>query len=175
MDKLHFSQVKAYQEAGFKALQDWAQSLALEPMEESDTKETFVKRCILGSSKASPPNWKGIEKSQQIVSDEIQKRASETYDKYHPETTDGEVEPSEGEGETEGSEEGEADMEEEQEASAQKTAGSSFTPKIKNKLQNKPRNKVVKKKATGAKGGMRKKFTGNRRGKKGAGGNNKTG
>jgi hypothetical protein len=174
---LHLSQVKAYKEAGLKALQDWAQSLALEPMEDSDTKESFVKRCILASSKSQPPNWKVIENPKQISMDEIQKRAAETYEKYRPEGTDGEVEPSEGEGETEGepSEEGEADTEEEMDTADQKTAENAFTPKIKNKLKNKPRNKVPRKKGNGAKGGMRKPFAGNRRGKKNTGGNNKSG
>lgn len=160
-----------------KALRDWAQSLALEPMEDSDTKESFVKRCILASSKFPPPNWKVIENPKQIVTNEIQKRAAETYEKYRPEGTDGEVEPSEGEGETEGepSEEGEADTEEEMETADQKTPDNGFTPKIKNKLKNKPKNKVARKKGNVAKGGIRKPFAGNRRGKKNAGGNNKGG
>eukprot|EP00980_Cylindrotheca_fusiformis_P012240 scaffold2983_cov123-Cylindrotheca_fusiformis.AAC.10 len=174
VDKLHQSQVKAYQEAGLKALREWAQTLALEPMDDGDTKETFVKRCLLASTKSSPPNWKGLTNPKQIISEEVQKRATEVYEKYRPENSEGEAEPSEGEGETEGEPSEEGETEEEADGADQKAADSSFTPKTKNKLKNKTRNKVAKKKGTGAKGGMRKNFTGNRRGKKAAAANSKS-
>ena len=86
-------------------------------MEDSDTKEIFVQRCIaaLGTGKVQVPNWKGLEISK-VVNSEIKKRAEETYDKYHPveeeeDDEDGEVEASEGEEPSEG----EGDTEEEME------------------------------------------------------------
>jgi hypothetical protein len=175
---LHQSQVKAYREAGLKALKDWAQSLSLEPMEDSDTKESFSKRCVLASRSHEVPNWSGILESSKIVSLEIQRRALETYEKYHPVgeqvEEDRGAEPSEGEeGEAEPSE-GEAETEEEIETTEQKAAETASATKPKNKAHaktNKQKNKVAaRKKGNAAKGAMRKNFGAHRRGKKNAAG-----
>ena len=94
--------MKAYQEAGTKALNEWAEALSLEPMEEGDSKETFVRRCVLALRKAEAPLWPGVENSKQIIREKVQKRALETFEKYHPEgSEEGEAEPTEGEGDTE--------------------------------------------------------------------------
>ena len=63
------------------------------------------------------------------------------------------------------------------ETGEQKTTESAVTPKIKNRVnaKNKQKNKVARKRGNAAKGGMRKPFVGNRRGKKNVGGNNKNG
>ena len=181
--------MKAYQEAGTKALNEWAEALSLEPMEEGDSKETFVRRCVLALRKAEAPLWPGVENSKQIIREKVQKRALETFEKYHPEgSEEGEAEPTEGEGDTEPEqgEDGEAmtaeedeeegeeeDGEEEDGEVEQKTDNPGSAPKAKNKVNNKnvQKKKVVRKKGSNAKGGVRKNFTGNRRGKKNAPGN----
>mmetsp|Transcript_18181 Transcript_18181/g.45008 ORF Transcript_18181/g.45008 Transcript_18181/m.45008 type:complete len:199 (-) Transcript_18181:1751-2347(-) len=180
-ENLHESQVKAYKEAGTKALKEWADALALEPMEEGDSKETFVQRCVLSLRKAEPPLWPGVEGPKKFIREEVQKRALATFEKYHPEgSEEGEAEPSEGEGDTEPeqSEEGEAMTEEEdgeeEDGEVEQKAGKPATaPKVKNKVNNRnnQKKKVVRKKGAGAKGGIRKNFAGNRRGKKNVPGN----
>ena len=169
-DTLHESQVKAYREAGVKALEEWAGALSLEPMEDGDSKETFVRRCVLAIRKAKAPLWPGVENSKQLIREQVQKRALETFEKYHPEgSEEGEAEPSEGEGDTEPeqSEDGEA-MTEEEEGEEEdgevekKTEKPASAPKVKNKVSNKnnQKKKIVRKKGAGAKGGMRKNFNG---------------
>jgi len=87
MDKLHQLQVKAYRDAAVQSVKEWANKFPLQPMEEGDSKIAFVNRCIASIIKASGansfPNWK-IENSKLIVMNEIRKRASATYEKYHP-------------------------------------------------------------------------------------------
>ncbi|KAL3945659.1 MAG: hypothetical protein SGBAC_000227 [Bacillariaceae sp.] len=185
VDNLHEAQVKAYKEAGTKALKEWAEALSQEPMEEGDSKDTFVRRCVLAIRKAEPPLWPGVENAKSLIREEIQKRALATFEKYHPEgSEEGEAEPSEGDGGTEEgeqSEDGEAmteeeDGEEEEGEVEQKPGKPAAAPKVKNKVNNKnpPKKKVVRKKGPGAKGGMRKNFAGNKRGKKNAPGNKTT-
>ncbi|CAJ1949779.1 unnamed protein product [Cylindrotheca closterium] len=131
LDALHESQVNAYKEAGTKALKEFAEAMSLEPMEEGDSKETFVRRCVLAIRKTELPLWPGIENFKKLVREEVQKRALATFEKYHPAEGSEELktepsaesgaepgaEPSEGEGEVEGdtepdqSEEGEAEGE----------------------------------------------------------------
>ena len=90
-------------------MNEWAQAFPLEPIEDSDTKEIFVQRCIaaLGTGKVQVPNWKGLEISK-VVNSEIKKRAEETYDKYHPVEEEEDDEDGEEEGEVEEEVEGEA-------------------------------------------------------------------
>lgn len=97
LEELHQSQVKAYREAATRAIQSWATALPLEPMEENDTEETFVDRCVSAlvssgnsgdattSSAASPmiPSWK-LDSAKALASDEIRKRAKAVYVRYHP-------------------------------------------------------------------------------------------
>lgn len=87
MDKLHQSQVKAYRDAAIQFVKEWAQKFPLQPMEEGDSKIAFVNRCIASITKASGanslPNWK-IENTKLTAMNEIRKRASVTYEKYHP-------------------------------------------------------------------------------------------
>jgi len=178
---LHESQVKAYREAGTKALEEWADALSLEPMDEGDSKEIFVRRCVLAIRKAEAPLWPGVENSKQLIREKVQNRAMETFEKYHPQASEeGGAEPSEGEGDTEPeqSEDGEAlteeeDGEEEDGEVEQKTEKPASALKVKNKVNNKniPKKKVVRKKATAAKGGKHKNFPANRRGKRNAPGN----
>ena len=60
MEKLHQSQVKAYHEAAMKSVKEWASSFPLQPMEEGDTKISFVNRCIASTvmTANTMPNWK---------------------------------------------------------------------------------------------------------------------
>jgi hypothetical protein len=97
LDDLHQSQVQAYREAATEAIQSWAMSAPLEPMEEHDTEEAFVDRCVSAlvkgkrganaSSSSSPspplPNWK-LDDIEALAGDEIRKRARAVYEKYHP-------------------------------------------------------------------------------------------
>jgi len=182
---LHESQVKAYKEAATKSLKVWAEASALEPMEEGDSKDTFTRRCVLASRKAEAPSWPGSDNSKQVIREELQQRALATFEKYHPEGSEGEVEPSEGEGEGETEpeqsgeegEEKEEDMTEDEDGEIEPTPEKTGPPqKVKNKVnnrnQNKQKNKVVRKKVIAVKGGPRKNFAGNRRGgKKNAPGN----
>ena len=143
-------------------------------MEDSDTKEIFVQRCIaaLGTGKVQVPNWKGLEISK-VVNSEIKKRAEETYDKYHPveeeeDDEDGEVEASEGEEPSEG----EGDTEEEMDTGGQK-ASESTASKTKNKLNTAKNKRLLKEKiAARKKGNMAKRKAFPKRGKKNPGGNN---
>lgn len=194
---MHKKQVKAYLEAAQKALEEWAvATIPLEPMEDTDTKESFVQRCIATLAKLQilPPNWKGGIPVSKVVSSTIKKRAEETFDKYHPVGNDdddndnnddeqqdqededlGDVEPSEGEAP---SSETEGDTEEEMDTAGgqQKPAESTASKTIKNKL-NTAKSKRLQKIATRKKGNMakRKVFlnTNNKRGgKKNPGSNN---
>lgn len=85
MDKLHQSQVKAYREAAVQSVKEWASSLPLQPMEEGDTKITFVNRCITSINAAAEamPNWK-LDNAKVAAMNEIRKRAITTFEKYHP-------------------------------------------------------------------------------------------
>jgi len=87
MDKLHQSQVQAYRETAGKSVKEWTQSVILEPMEEGDSKSTFVNRCIASITSASGtnglPNWK-LNNAKLIAVNEIRKRANATFEKYHP-------------------------------------------------------------------------------------------
>lgn len=99
MDDLHQSLVQAYRVAATEAIQSWAMTAPLEPMEEHDTEVTFVDRCVSAlvngkqdataassssSSTLSPiPNWK-LDNVEELATDEIRKRARAVYEKYHP-------------------------------------------------------------------------------------------
>ena len=80
---MHKSQVKAYEEAAGKALKEWAQSASLEPMEENDTEDIFVERCVAAVT-ASAPNWK-VDVSR-IIGSEISNLAKTAFAKYNPST-----------------------------------------------------------------------------------------
>ena len=87
MNKLHESQIKAYREAAVQSIKEWALAFPLQPMEEGDSKLTFVNRCTASLAKATGaqalPNWKlGSAKATALI--EIRKRANATYDRYHP-------------------------------------------------------------------------------------------
>jgi len=181
-DSLRESQVKAYREAGTKALKEWADALSLEPMEDGDSKETFVRRCVLAIRKAEAPLWPGVENSKQLIREKVQKRALETFEKYHPEgSEEGKADPSEGEGDTEPeqSEDGEEmteeeDGEEEDGEVESKTEKQASVPKKPRGNNGKPiKRKPIRKNRVGPKGGIRnnKNFSGNRRVKKNAPGN----
>ena len=85
MGKLHLSQVKAYHEAAVKSVKEWASSFPLQPMEEADTKISFVNRCIASIVAAANtmPKWK-LDNSKLTAMNEIRKRAMATFEKYHP-------------------------------------------------------------------------------------------
>lgn len=85
VEDLHQSQIQAYREAAVKALRDWAQSsegAPLAPMEDNDTEDSFVDRCI--SRTTSWPNWR-LDSAKMVVVMELRKRARATFAKYHPE------------------------------------------------------------------------------------------
>jgi len=87
LQKLHQSQVKAYQEAAIQSVKEWGLALPLQPMEEDDTKISFVNRCIKSVNNVSGanaiPNWK-FGGAKITAMQEIRKRAAATFDKYHP-------------------------------------------------------------------------------------------
>lgn len=87
MDKLHQSQVQAYREAATGSVKEWAQSFPLQPMQEGDSKITFVNRCIASITSPSGenglPNWK-LSTAKLTAVNEIRKRACATFEKYHP-------------------------------------------------------------------------------------------
>lgn len=100
IDDLHQSQVHAYREAAVKALREWVQVEApLEPMEENDTQDTFVERCVAalvtgkqskgngtgGTHHPNPivPNWR-LDSAKMVLSMEVRKRARAVFAKYHP-------------------------------------------------------------------------------------------
>ena len=82
---MHQTQVQAYREAAVKGLREWAQSEAsLEPMEDNDTEDTFVERCVTAVvSNSSWPNWR-LDSAKMVAIIEIRKRARATFAKYHP-------------------------------------------------------------------------------------------
>ncbi|MGK3733592.1 MAG: hypothetical protein ACI8RD_009361, partial [Bacillariaceae sp.] len=86
--------VKAYREAAIQSNNEWFLSLPLQPMEEGDTKDTFVDRCILAVEQITVPNWK-LPNTKATAINEIRKRANATYEKYHPIEEDGEEEVAE--------------------------------------------------------------------------------
>lgn len=85
MDSLHQSQVKAYNEVAMKSVKEWASSFPLQPMEEGDTKLSFVNRCIASTAAAANtlPNWK-LDNAKTTAMNEVRKRAIATFEKYHP-------------------------------------------------------------------------------------------
>ena len=86
MEKLHQSQVKAYREAAVQSVKEWALSFPLQPMDEGDSKITFVNRCIasiVASAAKEMPNWK-LDNAKVTAMNEIRKRAIATFEKYHP-------------------------------------------------------------------------------------------
>ena len=164
---MHKSQVKAYEEAAGKALKEWAQSASLEPMEENDTEDIFVNRCVSAVT-ASAPVWR-VDVSR-IIGSEISKLAKTTFAKYNPsaavndDTEEGEEEEEGEEGE-ELEEDGEVADDDMLDASANDNAPASKAtsntgPKKalanKNKKVNKSGKAVVRKKATNAKSGNAK-------------------
>lgn len=192
LGRLHQSQVKAYEEAATKSIKEWALSFPLQPMEETDTKLSFVDRCVAAvenekSSGSTPlPNWK-LESAKATAIAEIRKRATETYEKYHP-VEDNAVEPgskddgagtAEDGGDEEGAEteDGEmtADDLSDQDGEVEKT-GKPSTAKTNTNTKRNPKqfgnkNAVARKKGTTAKGlrSVRGGRGGNRRGGRGGG------
>lgn len=88
VNDLHQTQVQAYREAAVKGLREWAQSEAsLEPMEDHDTEDAFVERCVTAVvTSASWPNWR-LDSAKMVVVIEIRKRARAVFAKYHPIST----------------------------------------------------------------------------------------
>ena len=173
--------MQAYREAARIGLRDWAQSTALSPMEENDTEETFVSRCVSAMNKASDrPNWK-VDNARLIISMEIRKRAKAIYAKYHPEEETAEAAAAMDEGEEqESGEEGEEDEdgevgEEGETSDSPKTtdapAGNNKGKQQKGKKRGKQQ---VRKKGTAAKQGLRKGPQGNRAKRGGRGGATKS-
>lgn len=80
---MHKSQVHAYQQSAQNALVEWINSVPLEPMEENDSEESFVERCVTAMGLVKIPDWKHDD-LQSLVSAEVRKRAKATYAKYHP-------------------------------------------------------------------------------------------
>ena len=194
MDKLHQSQVKAYREAAIQSNKEWFLSLPLQPMEEGDTKDTFVDRCILAIEQITVPNWK-LPNTKATAINEIRKRANATYEKYHPIEADGEEEivedeanEADGSGET-GDEISEDDGDEENGEVGPGATDTDATTKTKQQTRNanpnpsrnkrkggnnnNNKNTTVRKKPTTAKGSYRNKGgPANRGGRRGGRGGN---
>lgn len=90
VDALHQSQVNAYREAATKAIKEWAMAFPLEPMEDRDSEQTFVERCVsalvfvpssTGAASHIWPNWK-LENAKELASNEVRKRARAIFEKY---------------------------------------------------------------------------------------------
>jgi hypothetical protein len=90
LDALHQSQVNAYHEAATKAIKDWAMAFPLEPMEDGDSEQAFVDRCVsalafvpssTGAGSHTWPNWK-LEIGKALAKSEIRKRAKAIFEKY---------------------------------------------------------------------------------------------
>jgi hypothetical protein len=108
LNDLHQSQMKAYREAATKAIQEWALAFPLEPMEEGDTEQSFVDRCVSAlvfvpspkgtSGGKAPvytwPNWK-VDNGKALASNEVRKRAKAIYEKYRPVNDNGDEEEGE--------------------------------------------------------------------------------
>ena len=73
-----------------KSVKEWASSFPLQPMEEGDTKISFVNRCIASTvmTANTMPNWK-LENAKVTAVNEVRKRAIATFEKYHPAELDG--------------------------------------------------------------------------------------
>jgi hypothetical protein len=110
---LHKSQVQAYQQSAQKALIEWVNSVPLEPIEENDSEDSFVERCVTVIGHVKIPDWK-LDDLQPLVSAEVHRRAKATYAKYHPDE-----DPEDGdEGEEEEDDDGEEGDEGEEEDGA---------------------------------------------------------
>eukprot|EP00429_Kryptoperidinium_foliaceum_P035255 CAMPEP_0176181314 /NCGR_PEP_ID=MMETSP0120_2-20121206/92903_1 /TAXON_ID=160619 /ORGANISM="Kryptoperidinium foliaceum, Strain CCMP 1326" /LENGTH=288 /DNA_ID=CAMNT_0017519539 /DNA_START=218 /DNA_END=1084 /DNA_ORIENTATION=- len=86
VDDLHQTQIQAYREAAVKSLREWAQTEApLQPMEDHDTQDSFVERCVNAVLNAKAwPRWR-LDNANMVLSIELRKRARATYAKYaHP-------------------------------------------------------------------------------------------
>lgn len=92
IDALHQSQAKAYREAAIKAIKEWAAAFPLQPMEDGDSEQAFVDRCVSalvfdpspkGGGQHTWPNWK-LENAKAIANLEVRKRARAIFEKYHP-------------------------------------------------------------------------------------------
>jgi hypothetical protein len=90
VDALHQSQVNAYREAATKGIKEWAMAFPLEPMEDGDSEQTFVDRCVsvlvfvpssTGAGSHLWPNWK-LENGKELASNEVRKRARSIFEKY---------------------------------------------------------------------------------------------
>lgn len=101
---MHKSQVQAYEQSAKKALIELVNSVPLEPMEENDSEDSFVERCVTVTVKI--PNWK-LDDLQALVSTEVGRRAKATYAKYHPDEDAEDGDEGEEEDESEDGEEGE--------------------------------------------------------------------
>ena len=83
---MHQSQVQAYREAAVKALRAWAQTEApLAAMNDNDTQDAFVERCVMATLQQSWPNWQ-LDSAKMVVVIEIRKRARTTFAKYNSST-----------------------------------------------------------------------------------------
>jgi hypothetical protein len=111
VENLHKAQVEVYQEAARQALKEWATSAPLEPMEDADTEDIFVERCVSASCR-SAPHWKINLES--VVGPEIQARAKVAFAKYHPTAADESLEEGEEGGGDEDGEMGEDGEEQEE-------------------------------------------------------------
>jgi len=184
MDKLHQSQVKAYREAAVQAIQEWALSFPLQPMEDGDTKIKFINRCTAAVPNELP-NWK-LDNAKVTAINEIRKRANATFEKYHPvedKVTDIAITASksgengtadEAEDESEGgaeTEEGELTSDDDEASDHEQTAAkNALLNRKKNRLAGIKKNMALKKN-TKAKAGLRnnKGGRGSRRGGRGGG------
>lgn len=186
MDKLHQSQVKIYRATAIHSIKEWALSLSLQPMEERDTKETFVDRCVSAGTNVLVPNWQ-LPNAKAVAITEIRKRANDAYEKYHPVEEDMKEEVAD---ETEDStdETSEDDRDEKDDGVGHNVIDSVVTTKIKQQVKyahpnshkqkgdnNNTKNVSVRKKAVSIKGGgyRNKGGPGNRGGRRGGRGGGK--
>lgn len=181
MDELHHSQIQAYREAAVKALREWCQTeVLLEPMEEADTENAFVERCVAAytNGKILLPRWHLDVQTKNVVVIEIRKRARATFAKYHPQDA-GSDEVNAGDGEDEGEVDEDGEVEDED---MQSPVGAAAKRKPQNNSAKRINKKkaIVRKKATVAKqavGNPQRRSGPSNRGRRGGrgGGNPKSG
>mmetsp|Transcript_9115 Transcript_9115/g.19732 ORF Transcript_9115/g.19732 Transcript_9115/m.19732 type:complete len:216 (+) Transcript_9115:1170-1817(+) len=166
MERLHQSQIIAYRKAAVKSIQDWTLSVPLGPMEEGDTKQAFVERCVptittTGTGANTLPNWH-LATAKATAIAEIRKRAIETYEKYHPTeeavaeegNADEAGNADNGTGNEDGEVTGDDASDEDGEAKTTKQAATAkYVHPNRNKKGNGQKNATAHKKGTKAKGG----------------------
>lgn len=74
--------MKAYRDYAIRSITNRALSLPFQPMNEGDTKDAFVERCVSAADRIAVPNWQ-LPDTTTIAINEIRRRAIIAYEKYN--------------------------------------------------------------------------------------------